>query len=356
MNNYTLYDEIGHGKYSVVYKGRKRHTISYVAIKSTEKTRRDRIMNEVSIGSKLKHNNVVRFHHWHETRNHLWIISEYCAGGDLLKLLKQDGRLPEVQVRSFGREIMSGLHHVHGNGVVHCDIKPANLLCNEAGVIKIAGFGQAKLTMELEQKASGGQVYQGTPQYMAPELFQDGGAYSIASDLWAFGCVLHEMFAGRSPFHCSSMQQLRQAVLEDPAPALPGHPAELQAVVDGLLGKEPHERLSWPSLISHSFWSNPVGADAGEANATKRSPNLQEFAPRSRLDETTRAIGVQLAAAPAGGHAGKAAEEPSQHHNGYPATVAPAPASTGSRHRAASSPGTQQCKAWRGGHRSRPLS
>ncbi|CAE8617373.1 unnamed protein product [Polarella glacialis] len=101
MNNYHLYEEIGHGKFSTVYKGRKRYSISYVAVKSIEKSRREKFMTEVGILSNTKHVNVVGFVNWYETRNHLWIIFEYCVGGDLLRLLKQDGRLPEEQVRRF---------------------------------------------------------------------------------------------------------------------------------------------------------------------------------------------------------------------------------------------------------------
>mmetsp|Transcript_60307 Transcript_60307/g.111866 ORF Transcript_60307/g.111866 Transcript_60307/m.111866 type:complete len:297 (-) Transcript_60307:52-942(-) len=284
MNDYILYDEIGNGKYSVVYKGRKRHTITYVAIKSTEKSRRNRVMNEVNMASQLKHDNIVRFHQWHETRNHLWIISEYCAGGDLLRILKQDGRLPEGQVRNFGREIIAGLNHVHSHGIVHCDLKPANLQCDEAGTIKLAGFGQARWATDVDRPVDAGPVQQGTPQYMAPELFQDCAAYSAASDLWALGCVLHEMLAGRSPFHGPSMQELQQAVVEDRAPPMPNAPAELQALVDGLLEKDPRNRMPWHRLISHSFW----GLSGGTAQDYTSARGPRAGAPQHHGEERRR--------------------------------------------------------------------
>ncbi len=84
MNNYHIYEEIGRGKYSVVYKGRLKKSINYTAVKSLEKSRRKKVMNEVKLFHKLNHSCILKFYNWYETRNHLWIIFEYCAGGDLL--------------------------------------------------------------------------------------------------------------------------------------------------------------------------------------------------------------------------------------------------------------------------------
>ena len=83
MNNYHIYEEVGRGKYSVVYKGRRKKTIEYVAVKSVERSRRRKLMNEVRIFHNLSHRNILKFYNWYETRNHLWIIFEYCPGGDL---------------------------------------------------------------------------------------------------------------------------------------------------------------------------------------------------------------------------------------------------------------------------------
>ena len=95
MNNFHIYEEVGRGKYSVVYKvsdrpyfitkfqGRKKKSIDYVAVKSIEKNRRKKVLNEVRIFHSLKNRHILKFYNWYETRNHLWIIFEYCAGGDL---------------------------------------------------------------------------------------------------------------------------------------------------------------------------------------------------------------------------------------------------------------------------------
>lgn len=195
MNNYHLYEEIGHGKFSKVYKGRKKFTIRFVAVKSFEKSRREKVLTEAEILSKLSHPNVLGFVNMYETRNHLWAIFEYCAGGDLLRLLKQDGSLPEDQVRIFGGDICAGLLHVHSRGIVYADLKPANILFDENETLKLCDFGQAQRVEAIERALAEGRQppRKGSPQYMAPELFLDGGIHSFASDLWSLGCVLFEL-------------------------------------------------------------------------------------------------------------------------------------------------------------------
>lgn len=120
MNNYNLTEEIGRGKYSIVYKGRKKKSIQYFAVKSVEKPHREKVLNEVqyhfeylirkvSIMHRLNHPNILKFYDWYETPNHLWLIVEYCTGGDLLNVLKQDGRIPECTIQMFSKDILSGL-------------------------------------------------------------------------------------------------------------------------------------------------------------------------------------------------------------------------------------------------------
>lgn len=144
MNNYHIYEEVGRGKYSVVYKGRIKKSIKYVAVKSVERSRRRKLMNEVRIFHDLSHKNILKFYNWYETRNHLWIIFEYCPGGDLYSLIEQDKKLPEETVRKFGYELLEGLSYLHSNGIIYSDLKPSNILMNEYGALKYCDFGLSK--------------------------------------------------------------------------------------------------------------------------------------------------------------------------------------------------------------------
>ena len=173
MNNYHIYEEIGRGKYSVVYKGRKKKTIEYVAVKSVERCRRRKLMNEVRIMHDLSHRNILKFHNWYETRNHLWIIFEYCPGGDLFKLLEEDKKLPEASVKKFAFEILEGLAFLHENSIIFADLKPSNVLINEFSILKLADFGFSKKIADLINAGpeDPNKAKQGAPYYMAPELF-----------------------------------------------------------------------------------------------------------------------------------------------------------------------------------------
>lgn len=275
MNNYHLYEEIGRGKYSQVYKGRKKFMIHFVAVKSTEKCQREKVMTEVELLSGLRHPNVIEYLNCYETRNHLWVIFEYCAGGDLLRLLKQDSRLPEDRVRIFGRQICAGLLHIHSRGIIFCDLKPSNILFTEDEVLKLSHFGQALRVEAVNNSGpSGPGRRHGTAQYMAPELFSEAGLHSFSSDLWSLGCVLHELFSGSPPFTAVSSQQLQCLVMDAAVPKMPGATPEFQDLTSELL-RPLLRRLAWPQLRAHRWWRGERLGEDNDAQALPREPPLK---------------------------------------------------------------------------------
>eukprot|EP01012_Entosiphon_sulcatum_P041191 TRINITY_DN55003_c0_g1_i1.p1 TRINITY_DN55003_c0_g1~~TRINITY_DN55003_c0_g1_i1.p1 ORF type:complete len:1276 (-),score=187.17 TRINITY_DN55003_c0_g1_i1:24-3851(-) len=250
MQDYQIYTEIGKGKHSVVYKGRRKKTVDYFAIRSVEKSERPRILNEVELLHGLSHVNVLRFHSWYETTNHLWLIVEYCTGSDLLAMLKTDGRFPEDTVHLFSCDILSGLHYIHSRGVLYRDLKPSNLLVDGSAVVKLSDFRLAERVDRL------GGAKAGTPSYMAAELFEDRGVPSFASDLWSLGCVMYELFVGQPPFVGVDLEALIQNILAAPLspPSDLAPAADLLGLLDSLLQKDPLARCNWPELVEHPFW------------------------------------------------------------------------------------------------------
>lgn len=166
MNNYHFYEEEGKGKHSVIFKARKKRKLDFVAIKRMDKSRKRKILNEATILSGLAHTNIIKFYEYIESKNHMWAVTEYCPGGDLLHLIEQDKTLPENVVRNFIIEILQGLQYCHSKGIVVCDLKPASILINEYGNIKIGDFGSAKTLMDLTHSQN--ESKKGTPSYMAP--------------------------------------------------------------------------------------------------------------------------------------------------------------------------------------------
>lgn len=156
MDNYQLFEEIARGRYSTVYKGREKKTVRYVAIKSIDKQRLGRVRpapragapplphpratqvrTEVAILHKMSHPNVVGFVNWYESRNHLWMIVEYCAGGSLRELLATDGPVPEHLIVTMGVDIMAGMAYLHSRSCLLRDVKPKNFLLTEYGAVKV---------------------------------------------------------------------------------------------------------------------------------------------------------------------------------------------------------------------------
>lgn len=221
MNNFHIYEEVGRGKFSVVYKGRKKKSIDYVAVKSIEKNRRKKVLNEVRIFHSLKNRHILKFFNWYETRNHLWIIFEYCAGGDLFQLIEQDKKMPEETLKKFGRDLAQGLYYLHANSIIYADLKPSNVLINEYNILKLCDFGLSKKLADLTQlptEEDASKPKSGTPYYMAPELFSDDGVYSFYSDMWALGCVMYELATGKPPFAATGLKDLIQEICEKETP------------------------------------------------------------------------------------------------------------------------------------------
>ena len=246
----------------MVYQGRRKKSIEYFAIKSVDKSQKAKVLNEVSILHTLDHANVLKFHSWYETSNHIWVILEFCVGGDLHALLMLDSVLPETVVQRFAGDIVRGLQYIHSQGVVYCDLKPTNLLLEADARVKLCDFGLSQRLASIRM-AVGDQLApkRGSPYYMAPELFKPRGLHSFASDFWALGCVLYEMAVGRPPFVSASLSGLMDLILNSKV-NMPSHlSAHFVDLLEGLLEKNPVRRMTWDELRRHPFWTGSSGID-----------------------------------------------------------------------------------------------
>uniref|UniRef100_A0A8C2YU15 Unc-51 like kinase 4 n=1 Tax=Chinchilla lanigera TaxID=34839 RepID=A0A8C2YU15_CHILA len=265
MENFILYEEIGRGSKTVVYKGRRKGTINFVAVLCTEKCKRPEITNWVRLTHEIKHKNIVTFHEWYETSNHLWMVVELCTGGSLETVIAQDENLPEEVVREFGADLISGLCHLHRLGVLFCDVSPGKILLEGPGTLKFSNFCLAKVEGEnleeffalVAEEEGGGDSgesvmnmknrVRGSPVYMAPEIVR-GADFSVTTDLWSLGCLLYEMFSGKPPFFSESVPELAEKILHaDPLPPVPKDASRPKAssdfvnLLDGLLQKDPQK-------------------------------------------------------------------------------------------------------------------
>ncbi|XP_062278414.1 serine/threonine-protein kinase ULK4 [Scomber scombrus] len=287
MENFILYEELGAGSSSVVYKGRRKGNLNYVAIICADKAKRPEITNHVRLCHDLDHPNIVSFCEWYETSNHLWLVVELCTGGSLESVIGQDGCLSEDVVRRFGWDLVQGLKHIHELGIIFSDLTPAKILLDGSGILKFGNFCQSKvegetledfftlLTTSKETGEGDNKEYldhmrkrlHGSPTYSAPEVLQ-GSETNMSSDLWALGCILYYMYTGKPPFYSESYTELSEIILHQ-EPPLPRQtvfqacpPSEdFQNLLKGLLNKKPNKRMDWPELLDHPFWTQALKED-----------------------------------------------------------------------------------------------
>ncbi|KAH9586103.1 Protein kinase domain [Trypanosoma melophagium] len=249
MNNYQIYDEIGKGRFSSVYKGRRKKTIEYYAISSVDKSQRQRVLRNVRFLRSAHHHRIIKFHNWYETNNHLWVITELCTGGDMRQVLTLDACLSEAAVRMYAGDIAEGLMYIHSKGVVYGDLKPSNILMDSTMTMRFYDFG---LSCDFSSIRGDGSV--GTPLYMAPELFTKDGVSSIASDLWAFGCLLYEMSTGKPLFEGKDISELITNIMTEPFHRQEGLSNTMNDLLEILLVKNPLERATWGDVVSSDLW------------------------------------------------------------------------------------------------------
>eukprot|EP00760_Papus_ankaliazontas_P026895 PhM_4_TR3084/c1_g1_i6/m.53808/K17533/MAP3K19, YSK4; mitogen-activated protein kinase kinase kinase 19 len=156
----------------------------------------EKCLSEVNVLSQLRHDNIVAYLGSALQKDNLVIIMEYVSGGSLFSLLQSFGRIPLNSLRHYLRETVHGLHYLHENEIVHCDVKPHNVLLMIDGMCKLTDFGTAG-TLQREIDADG-TVMLGTPLYMAPEACY--GTPTYASDIWSLGVMTAQLLTGAMPY------------------------------------------------------------------------------------------------------------------------------------------------------------
>ncbi|RME91233.1 MAG: serine/threonine protein kinase [Anaerolineae bacterium] len=249
-NRYQLLEELGTGGMAVVYRARDRMLEREVAIKvlredySRSTAFQERFRQEARAAANLSHPNIVTVHDFGFHAGQLYIVMELVPGTDLKSLIKQRGRFSIEEAIPLIVQACAGIGYAHRAGLVHCDVKPHNMLVTPDRRLKVTDFGIARAlaTIHPEEQAD---VVWGSPQYFSPEQAA-GRPPSPASDVYSLGVVLYEMLTGSLPFVASSAEELARLHLEaDPIPIrefLPEIPETLEQIVMKVLSKEPSAR------------------------------------------------------------------------------------------------------------------
>ncbi|NXU44731.1 ULK3 kinase, partial [Drymodes brunneopygia] len=237
----------------------QRDTREVVAIKCVDKKSLNRasvenLLTEIEILKTIRHPNIVELKDFQWDSDHIYLIMEFCAGGDLSRFIRTRRILPEKVARIFLQQLACALKFLHDRNISHLDLKPQNILLStpENPQLKLAAdFGFAQYMSPWDEK----HVLRGSPLYMAPEMVCRQ-QYDARVDLWSVGVILYEALFGKPPFASRSFAELEEKIRSNRAVELPSRPQlslECRDLLGQLLERDPHKRISFEGFFAHPF-------------------------------------------------------------------------------------------------------
>ncbi len=248
-NRYVLGRSLGQGGMGSVWQAQDLTLQRTVAVKlihlssQADETSQARFIREAQAAAGLVHPNIVTVHDFGVDDGIAFMVMEYLPGPDLATLVRRSGPLPVDQALDYLEQAAAGLAAAHARGILHRDVKPANLMLTGFGTLKVLDFGIAALADHSHNLTATSQLI-GTLSYLAPERSM-GSPASVQSDLYALGCVAVTLLTGAPPFEGTTGQIVLKHLNQAP-PRLsahrPGLPASLDVLIGSLLAKDPAQR------------------------------------------------------------------------------------------------------------------
>ncbi|XP_045319394.1 serine/threonine-protein kinase Nek1 isoform X13 [Leopardus geoffroyi] len=257
MEKYIRLQKIGEGSFgkAILVKSTeddRQYVIKEINISRMSNKEREESRREVAVLANMKHPNIVQYRESFEENGSLYIVMDYCEGGDLFKRINaQKGILfQEDQILDWFVQICLALKHVHDRKILHRDIKSQNIFLTKDGTIQLGDFGIARVlnsTVELARTCIG------TPYYLSPEICENK-PYNNKSDIWALGCVLYEMCTLKHAFEAGSMKNLVLKIISGSFPPVSLHYSyDLRNLLSQLFKRNPRDRPSVNSILEKGF-------------------------------------------------------------------------------------------------------
>lgn len=266
VNQYLLGEVLGKGSYGKVREALDTNTMKTVAIKIITKSQLRKlpgggeasVRQEIALMKRLKpHPNIVTLidSFANEEKGKLFIVLDYVGGGTLQDLLNRapDCCLPLRQAQSYFRDLVRGLQFLHGEGIVHRDIKPGNLMLTLNGSLKISDFGVAELLQSFDDPSYSPKS-QGSPAFQPPEVASGAERFSgVKGDIWAAGITLYYVVTGRYPFEGSTVYTLFENIAKAEYQIPPSLDPDLVELIRGMLHPDKNKRFSLDAISSHKW-------------------------------------------------------------------------------------------------------
>uniref|UniRef100_A0A8B9SGJ9 non-specific serine/threonine protein kinase n=1 Tax=Anas platyrhynchos TaxID=8839 RepID=A0A8B9SGJ9_ANAPL len=319
MDKYIKVQKIGEGSFgkAILVKAKEnsqQYVIKEINISKMSNKEREESRREVAVLANMKHPNIVLYRESFEENGCLYIVMDYCEGGDLFKKINaQKGILfSEDQILDWFVQICLALKHIHDRKILHRDIKSQNIFLTKDGTIQLGDFGIARVlnsTVELARTCIG------TPYYLSPEICQNR-PYNNKSDIWALGCVLYEMCTLKHAFEAGNMKNLVLKIISGSFPPVSMHYSyDLRNLLSQLFKRNPKDRPSVNSILEKNFIAKRVekfltpqliaeefnhkifqkfGPHAAPAKRPAQGQILASVAPAQKITKPAAKYGVPL--------------------------------------------------------------
>ncbi|KAI2808008.1 Serine/threonine-protein kinase ulk3 [Blomia tropicalis] len=277
IKGYIFGELVGKGTYGYVFRAKRVGpnvskdpvAIKCILLTTLSKTTQNNVITEISILKQFKHQFIVQMLDFQWDKNFIYLIFEYCSGGELATVINLKRCFPEEIVQHFLQQLASALKFLRANDIAHMDLKPQNILIsgisfvnllNELNsfkvwrnvVLKIADFGFAQHLSDEEISTS----FRGSPLYMAPEILL-GHEYDARVDLWSIGVILYQCLFGHTPYSCTSsgdlINKFRTKKIRISIPAKPKISQNCRDLLKRLLTFDPKKRISFEDFFDHPF-------------------------------------------------------------------------------------------------------
>ncbi|UJR26685.1 hypothetical protein I4U23_008001 [Adineta vaga] len=254
IGKYYLEKTIGKGNFAVVKLATHCDTHQKVAIKIIDKSRLDptdhkKLEREIAVMKSLIHPYIIRLYEVMESKNLIYLVTEYASNGELLDLLIREKRLSEAKAKEKFRQLVLAVEYIHSKNIVHRDLKAENLLLDSRGNIKVADFGFANIF----QPHSKLQTFCGSPPYAAPELYQCLPYSPEKVDVWSLGVLLYVFVCGHLPFDSHNLAELRKRVLSGQF-RLPFYiSSDCASLISHMLTVNPEQRYTVNDIKKHPW-------------------------------------------------------------------------------------------------------
>ena len=308
---YQLLDPLGKGGMAFVYRARDLLLERLVAVKvlredySGDPAFQDRFRQEAKAAANLSHPNIVTMHDFGLDNGLLFLVMEYIPGTDLKTLIKQHGRFSAEEAVPLLIQACAGIGYAHRAGLVHCDVKPQNMLVTPDMRLKVADFGIARALAAIHPDEQSDVVW-GSPQYFAPEQ-ASGAAPSPASDVYSLGIIMYEMLTGSLPFQATTAIDLARLHVDEEPPLLsemiPDISSTLEQILVKVLSKEPSQRYRTADQLGRVLLNFGNARSAPALSLTPEAAPVASTAPTGNAVASTPApeidwasVGLGLAA------------------------------------------------------------